>query len=82
MLELCTDQIQRSSDLLKEKLAHWRVSIFGDRLHLVLDNPAQDLNFVQQTLQQEGIEIYSQRTIPFTLEDSFIGTVQRAEDSH
>lgn len=82
LLELCTDQIQRSSDLLKEKLAHWRVSIFGDRLHLVLDNPAQDLNFVQQTLQQEGIEIYSQRTIPFTLEDSFIGTVQRAEDSH
>ncbi|WP_254048073.1 ATP-binding cassette domain-containing protein [Synechococcus sp. BDU 130192] len=80
LIELCTNQIQHSSDLLKEKLAHWRVSIFGDRLHLVLDHPAQDLNFVQQTLQQEGIEIYSQRPIPFTLEDSFIGTVQRAED--
>ncbi|BAW97324.1 ABC transporter ATP-binding component [[Synechococcus] sp. NIES-970] len=79
LIELCTNHIQRSSDLLKEKLDHWRVSIFGDRLHLVLDHPAEELDFIQQTLQQAGIEIYSQRPIPFTLEDAFIGTVQRAE---
>ncbi|ANV84253.1 ABC transporter ATP-binding protein [Picosynechococcus sp. PCC 7003] len=80
LIEFCTNRLQRASDLLKENLDHWRVSIFGDRLHLVLDHPAQELAFIQQTLQREGIEIYSQRTIPFTLEDSFIGTVQRAED--
>ncbi|MBV5261303.1 ABC transporter ATP-binding protein [Synechococcus moorigangaii CMS01] len=80
LIELYTDQIQRSADLLKETFDHWRVSIFGDRLHLVLDHPAQELAFIQQTLQREGIEIYSQRPLPFTLEDAFIGTVQRAED--
>jgi len=79
LIELLTNEIQRSSDLLKEKLDHWRVSIFGDRLHLVLDHPDQELTPLIEYLQTSQIEIYNHRAIPFTLEDSFIGTVQRAE---
>lgn len=78
LIELLTNEIQHSSDLLKEKLDHWRVSIFGDRLHLVLDHPDQELTPLIEYLQTSQIEIYAQRSIPFTLEDSFIGTVQRA----
>lgn len=78
LIELGTNQVQRTSDLLKTQLDHWRVSIFGDRLHLVLDHPEEELPPLLASLQQAEITLLHQRMIPFTLEDAFIGTVQRA----
>ena len=58
----------------------YKNSLFcGDRLHLVLDHSDQELPPLIEYLQTSQIEIYNHRAIPFTLEDSFIGTVQRAE---
>lgn len=79
LIELVSAQTQAASNLLKERLAPWRVSIFGDRLHLVLDDPDRDLAAVQQWLQEAEITVQSTRPIPFSLEDAFIGIVQRAE---
>jgi ABC-2 type transport system ATP-binding protein len=73
-------QTQAASNLLKQRLAPWRVSIFGDRLHLVLDDPDRDLIAVQRWLQEADIAVQSTRPMPFSLEDAFIGIVQRAED--
>ena len=78
LLELTTTNIQQTSDFLKTQIEPWRVSIFGDRLHLVLDNPADELMPLLQTLDNAECRILNQRVIPFTLEDAFIGTVQRA----
>jgi ABC-2 type transport system ATP-binding protein len=80
LVEIVTDKTQNASNLLKTQLALWRVSIFGDRLHLVLDNPDSEIPHICSILQTEGINIYSLRHIPFSLEDSFIGIVQRAEE--
>ena len=79
LVEVVTGRTQEASDLLKTKLAPWRVSIFGDRLHLVLDNPNSEIPEIRQILQTAGIKIYSLRPIPFSLEDAFIGIVQRAQ---
>jgi ABC-2 type transport system ATP-binding protein len=79
MLELVVDRTQAASDLLKTKLESWRVSIFGDRLHLVLDNPERDTPQIQSILHTEQITICSIRPISFSLEDAFIGIVQRTE---
>ena len=79
LIELVITHPQPASNLLRQKIPSWRVSIFGDRLHLVLDHPEQDLPPLLQTLQASEIQVLSQRLIPFTLEDAFIGTVQRAE---
>jgi ABC-2 type transport system ATP-binding protein len=79
LVEVVTGKTQEASNLLKTKLAPWRVSIFGDRLHLVLDNPDSELREIRQLLQTAGITIYSLRSIPFSLEDAFIGIVQRAQ---
>ncbi len=78
LIELVSQQTQAASDLLKARLEDWRVSIFGDRLHLVLDSPDQDLPQIRQWLQSNHIEISATRPIPFSLEDAFIGIVQRA----
>ncbi|MBD2313712.1 ABC transporter ATP-binding protein [Desertifilum sp. FACHB-1129] len=80
LLEVVVDKTQEGSSLLKSKLAGWRVSIFGDRLHLVLDNPDAEIPAICQELQASGIEVKSLRPIPFSLEDAFIGTVQRAQE--
>lgn len=79
LIELLTHQTQAASNLLKARLDSWRVSIFGDRLHLVLDDPDRDWPTIQAWLQVAGIPVQSTRPIPFSLEDAFIGIVQRAE---
>lgn len=81
LIELRSHQIQAASDLLKARLEPWRVSIFGDRLHLVLDHPDEELATVRHWLDSAQIDQPSTRPIPFSLEDAFIGIVQRAEAS-
>jgi len=79
LVEVVTDCTQNASNLLKTKLASWRVSIFGDRLPIVLDDPTSETPQIRQVLQTAGISIHSLRSIPFSLEDAFIGIVQRAQ---
>ena len=79
LFELVSRQNQAASDLLKERLEHWRVSIFGDRLHLVLDDPDQELDQVCHWLREADIDLHTIHPAPFSLEDAFIGIVQRAE---
>lgn len=79
LVELLTPHTQAASNQLKTQMAPWRVSIFGDRLHLVLDDPDRDMATVQSWLRAAEIPVVSIRPIPFSLEDAFIGIVQRAE---
>ncbi|MBF2051491.1 MAG: ABC transporter ATP-binding protein [Elainella sp. C42_A2020_010] len=84
LLEIVTNQTQAASDLLKTQLDPWRVSIFGDRLHVVLDHPDTEIAQIQTLFQQyqtdtSPLHIYSLRRVPFSLEDAFIGIVQRVE---
>ena len=79
LIELVSGQTQAASNVLKERLEPWRVAIFGDRLHLVLDHPDRELDEIHRWLEDADIEVRSARPIPFSLEDAFIGIVQRAE---
>jgi ABC-2 type transport system ATP-binding protein len=79
LIELRLDSPQRASDLLKKHWEPWRVAIFGDQLHLVLDRPEGELLEIKQRLKMAGIEVKSVRSIPFSLEDAFISVVQRSE---
>ena len=77
LLEIITDSTQVAANLLKTKLDSWRVSIFGDRLHLVLDQPDLEITEVQSILQTNNIKVQSLQPIPFSLEDAFIGIVNK-----
>lgn len=84
LIELTTNHPQLASDLLKTQLAPWRVSIFGDRLHVVLDHPETELPQIQHLIQTyrhsngTALSIEGIRPVPFSLEDCFIGIVERA----
>lgn len=79
LFEVCTVMTQAASDLLKTHFEPWRVSIFGDRLHVVLDDPEVELTEMRSILRAAQIDINSLRPIPFSLEDTFIGVVSRAQ---
>jgi ABC-2 type transport system ATP-binding protein len=77
LIEMVVSNTQAASNLLKTQLESWRVSIFGDRLHLTLDNPERELSQVKQSLLENHIDIHLERVIPFSLEDSFIRLVRK-----
>ncbi|MBE8966691.1 ABC transporter ATP-binding protein [Nostocales cyanobacterium LEGE 12452] len=79
LIEVVTDKTQKSSILLKTLLAPWRVSVFGDSLHLLLENPETEIPHIRAILETDEINILSIRYIPFSLEDCFMSIVQRAE---
>lgn len=79
LLELIVSHTQRASDLLKTQVEPWRISIFGDRLHVVVEKSTADLDDLRHLLRQNDIDLHSVRPISFSLEDAFIGIVQRSQ---
>jgi ABC-2 type transport system ATP-binding protein len=78
LFEFVVDQPQRASDLLKQDLEGWRVSLFGDRLHVITDEENQEQQIVQQ-LKANGVEVRSVRQSRFSMEDVFISVVAQAQ---
>jgi ABC-2 type transport system ATP-binding protein len=78
LFELKIGELQGSYDRLRQFLEPWRVSIFGDRLHVVLDHPQEELPQVRSYLQSANLSLTDIQPMPFSLEDAFIGEVQRA----
>ncbi|HIK03918.1 MAG TPA: ABC transporter ATP-binding protein [Trichormus sp. M33_DOE_039] len=81
LIEIIVNQNQAASKLLKQHFESWRVSIFADSLHIVLDNPEAEINQLTQLLESHQITINSLRPISFSLEDAFIGIVERSQNN-
>jgi ABC-2 type transport system ATP-binding protein len=79
LLELRVDQPQRAADKLKEQMERWRVSLFGDRLHVIVDDdvPAAEKRLVEQ-LRDDGVAVRDMHEENFSLEDVFIAVVEKA----
>jgi ABC-2 type transport system ATP-binding protein len=75
LFEFIVDQPQKAMDLLKNETERWRVSLFGDRLHVISDGDESD---ARNKLARAGIAIVSVRKGRFSLEDVFISTVEKA----
>jgi ABC-2 type transport system ATP-binding protein len=79
LIELLVDQPQRSADLLKQTMDRWRVSLFGDRLHVITDEDADRGQLaVEQRLAAHGIRVLGAREARLSLEDVFISVVEQA----
>jgi ABC-2 type transport system ATP-binding protein len=80
LLELTVNQPQRAADLLKQTTERWRVSLFGDRLHVIVDEDVEEgKRTIAQKLQSAGIEIHDVREENYSLEDVFIVVVEKAK---
>ncbi|HTU80701.1 MAG TPA: ATP-binding cassette domain-containing protein, partial [Candidatus Acidoferrales bacterium] len=79
LIEARVDDIPHAVRALSAGREPWRVSVFGDRLHVVTDEPA-DVAIAQTktALENSGVRVLEIREARFSLEDVFIGAVQRA----
>ena len=79
LIEFVVDQPQRAADSLKEKTERWRVSLFGDRLHVISDlDAAAAEKQTRERLQAAGIQVLSAKEQRYSLEDVFIRVVEEA----
>jgi ABC-2 type transport system ATP-binding protein len=79
LLELRVDQPQRAADRLKEQMERWRVSLFGDRLHVITDDDvATAEKQLTEKLRDAGVAVREIHEENFSLEDVFIAVVEKA----
>jgi ABC-2 type transport system ATP-binding protein len=79
LLEVITDQPQRAADILKKGRENWRVAVFGNRLHVITDESAEEgEKKTSEELKAAGVHVISVREGRFSLEDVFISIVEQA----
>jgi len=76
MVEVWTDDSRRAAELIRKGEGVEGVSIYGDRLHIALENKDL-LDNVFQTLRKEGIMVKDHREILPSIEDVFISMVEK-----
>jgi ABC-2 type transport system ATP-binding protein len=75
LYEIEVDQPNRAQSVLKQKFGASRVSLFGDRLHLVVEKEEQKQQ-ASALLQEAGVKVKTGKPIPFSLEDVFISLIE------
>lgn len=82
LVEIFTDRPQKASNILKKKLARWRVSLFGDRIHVILEgDPERETKELTDLLGSEGIRVDHASRETRSLEDVFIAIVESRRKS-
>jgi ABC-2 type transport system ATP-binding protein len=78
LLELITDKPQRANNYLKDQMDRWRISLFGDRLHVIVDeDPQTGIRNVTNGLAAAGVNVLQVHEEPYSLEDVFIAVVEQ-----
>ena len=79
LLEFIVDQPQKAADLLRGQEDRWRVSLFGDRLHVITDLDAEaGKRETIAKLNAAGIQVTDSYEEQYSLEDVFIVVVEKA----
>ena len=79
LLEFTVDRPQQAADLLKTGAEHWRVALFGDRLHVITDEDVDSATrSIAMKLKEKGIRVIHAREEQFSMEDVFIAVVENA----
>ena len=81
LIELLTDKPQPAANLLKREMDRWRVSLFGDRLHVVVEESVDSaIKNISERLSSAGIQVIRAYEQTLSLEDVFIATVEKMQN--
>jgi ABC-2 type transport system ATP-binding protein len=73
VLEVYADDALRAVALLKSAMEPWRVSLFGDRIHVIVDDdPASAARALTARLAAGGVRVLDTREQDYSLEDVFL----------
>ena len=78
VLDIRADDPLRAVTLLKAEMEPWRVSLFGDRFHVIVDGDAQAaVRRLTERLARDGVRVLEARDEDYTLEDVFLAIVEK-----
>lgn len=75
------DRPRAARDLLRQQPHQWHAALFGDHIHLTLEDAARDWPRAKAVLDAGGITILEEGVAEPSLEDVFIGLVREASTS-
>jgi ABC-2 type transport system ATP-binding protein len=75
MSEILTDRPDLALGTLRQKYGASRVSLFGDKLHLVTESNEQERE-ASAELESAAVKVLSWTKVPFSLEDVFISLIE------
>jgi ABC-2 type transport system ATP-binding protein len=75
LYEVEVDHPDRALAALKKKFGASRVSLFGDRLHIVTENDEQKRE-AGSVLKDADVRVTAEQAVPFSLEDVFISLIE------
>lgn len=81
ILEIRAEQPRQAVAVLKNRLSHGSVGLFGDRLHVVTREPEQSTTEAKTALAQAGLNLIGVRPIEPSLEDVFISVLAENEET-
>jgi ABC-2 type transport system ATP-binding protein len=78
VLDVRADDPQRAVALLKRELEPWRVSLFGDRFHVIVDGDAgAAARALTARLAGGGIRVHTVTEQDYSLEDVFLAIAEK-----
>jgi ABC-2 type transport system ATP-binding protein len=78
VLEIATAAPERALSVLKAEMEHWRVALFGDRLHVIVDgDPDGEARRLAARLERESIRVLETHDQDYSLEDVFLVIVEK-----
>jgi ABC-2 type transport system ATP-binding protein len=75
ILEVRSAEPRRATALLREKLPANSVGLFGDRVHVVTQEPEKTMRQVETLLTEAGLKVEGVRRIEAALEDVFVSVL-------
>jgi ABC-2 type transport system ATP-binding protein len=79
VLEIRTDLPQRALAVLKTETEPWRVSLFGDRVHVIVEGDVHAVaRRLAARLEGEAIRVLEAREQDYSLEDVFLAIVEKS----
>jgi ABC-2 type transport system ATP-binding protein len=72
IIEVVCEPVRRAFALLRNHRAVREVQMFGDRLHVAVDDARRDMPVVECALSGSGVSVHSRRRIAPSLENVFI----------
>jgi ABC-2 type transport system ATP-binding protein len=79
VLEIRADDPQRAVTELRTQMEAWRVSLFGDRFHVIVDGDAvAATREITSRLARVGIRVLAAKEADYTLEDVFLAIAEKS----
>ena len=79
ILEIRASEPRRATALLREQLQHESVGLFGDRVHVLTQDPDRVTREAKQALTLAGLTMSDLRSIEPSLEDVFVSVLAKGE---